>query len=153
MTEPCHKDTALNQQYCDSEHTRWKGGEEDRRGNAREARQCKRDENNVKGEDPIRTQGQHTTHHSRHSIGPQGKRQGGRHTQDGEANIRRGVSNTAALHSPCHPPPQRHPTVHDSPTLHQREGGARRGYPITRRARRDTHSHHSTRPDRQQYTT
>nr|DAI00468.1 MAG TPA: hypothetical protein [Caudoviricetes sp.] len=46
MTQPCHKDTALNQQCRDREHKWWKG---------EEGRQCKRDKNNVKG----RTQSEH----------------------------------------------------------------------------------------------
>lgn len=48
--------------------------------------------------------GQHSTHRLRHSTRPQGERQGGRQHTDGDADIRRGVNNTAALHSPCHPP-------------------------------------------------
>ena len=51
-------------------------------------------------------------HHSRHSIGPQSKQQGGRQHTDGDAAIRRGVSNTVALPSLCHPPsamPPHHP--------------------------------------------
>ena len=102
-------------------------------------------QDNAKG----RTQSEHgdnTQHHSRHSIGPQGKQQGGRQHADGDAHIRRGVSNTAALHSPCHPPPQRHPTVHDGPTLHHDEGGADRGYPTTRTAHTDTRHPHTTHP-------
>lgn len=93
MTQPCHKDTALNQQCCDSKH---KG----RRGTI----QYKRDKNNARGEDPIQRQGitAHTT--PRHSIGPQGKRQGETSTHGQGADIRRGVSNTAALPSSCHPP-------------------------------------------------
>lgn len=78
----------------------------------------------MQGARPNPNTGQHSTHHTRHSIGPQGERQGGRqhtdgghHTQDGEA------SNTAALPSPCHPPSAMPPTIHDSPTLHRDEEG------------------------------
>lgn len=96
MTQPCHKDTALNQQCCDSKH---KG----RRGTG----QCKRDKSNLKG----RTQSEHGdntgTTHNQHTP-PFNKATGqttrgtpthrqGTPTFDGEA------SNTAALQSPCHP--------------------------------------------------
>ena len=53
---------------------------------------------------------QHTT--PRHSTGPPHKQKGDANTQTGDTDIRRGVSNTAALHSPCHPPsamPPHHP--------------------------------------------
>nr|DAS34302.1 MAG TPA: hypothetical protein [Caudoviricetes sp.] len=30
MTQPCHKDTTLNQQCCDREHKRWRGRIRDR---------------------------------------------------------------------------------------------------------------------------
>lgn len=49
MTQPCHKDTALNQQYCDSKHKRRRGGKKERR------RQCKKGKSNAKG----RTQSEH----------------------------------------------------------------------------------------------
>lgn len=64
----------------------------------------------MQGARPNPNTGQHTTHHSRHSTGPQGKRQGGYQHTDGDTDIRRGVSNTTALphhtthHPPCHPP-------------------------------------------------
>lgn len=82
---------------------------------------------------------QHTP--PRHSIGPQGKRQGGRQHTDGEA------SNTAALHSPCHPPSATPPAllVMAPPTTTTR-GREDRGYPTTRTPRTHTHHPHTTHP-------
>lgn len=171
MTQPCHKDTALNQQCCDSKHkdrrgerntvppphfpthdkhdnTRQKRNEGDTRGTG----QCEGGQDNVKG----RTQSedrasQHT--HSRPSIGPQGKRQGDANTQTGDADIRRGVSNTAALHPPCHPPsamPPHHPRRPHPPP---QRGGSRQRIPHHTNST-DTHSpptHHT--PGKEQYTT
>lgn len=139
MTQPCHKDTALNQQCCDRKHTQWKEGEK-RRGNARGSKTIQEGREQREGEDSTRTRGQHTTHHPRHSIGPQGERQGGHHTQDGE------VSNTATLHSPCHPPsamPPHHPRRPHPPP---RRGGNRQRIPHHTNTT-DTHSpptHRST---------
>lgn len=70
--------------------------------------------------------GESQHYHSRHSIGPQGKRQGGRQHTDGDTDIRWGVSNTAALPSLCHPPPAMAPP---STTV---RGRVDRGYPTTR---------------------
>ena len=163
ITQPCHKDTALNQQCCDNEHKDRRGerdttphrtsppttntATQDKRGTRtmREEQTMRRRAGQCKMPDPIQRRGHRTHHHIRHSIGPQGKRQGGRQHADGDTDIQRGVSNTAALHSPCHPPPQRHPTIHDGPTLHHDEGGARRGYPTTRTAQTYTHHPHATR--------
>ena len=107
MTQPCHKDTTLNQQCCDREH---KEGERGRKRmtdttSPRPAihnthpptSHCimpphtrqKRDENNTKGG----TQSEHgdNTHTTRHSTGPQGKRQRGTPThKTGDANTQRG---------------------------------------------------------------
>ena len=76
--------------------------------------------------DPIRRRG--TTAHTapRHSTRPQGKRQGGRQHTDGDAVIRRGVSNTTALHSSCHPPPQHTPHHPRRPHPPPLRGGGRR---------------------------
>lgn len=100
-----------------------------------------------------RTQSEHgASQHTplRHSIGPQGKRQGGRQhadgghrTQDGEA------SSTAALQSSCHPPPTmppHHPQRPHPPP--RRGGGAGKGYPTTRTAQTHTHHPHATHPAR-----
>lgn len=78
MTQPCHKDTALNQQCCDSKH---KGGRvrgQNKKGETiQEGReQCERGEPNPKI-------GHHSTYCSRHSIEPQDKQQGGRQHTDG----------------------------------------------------------------------
>lgn len=54
------------------------------------------------------------------------------------------TARAAALHSPCHPPSQRHPTTHDGLTHHQREGRADRGYPTTRTPQTHAHRPHTT---------
>ena len=98
MTHPCHEDTALNQQCCDSKH-------KERRGTGQydgvEQTRCQTQSEH----------GHHSTYRPRHSIGPQSKRQGGHQHTGGDTNIRRGISNTAALPSPCHPPPPAHPAL------------------------------------------
>lgn len=76
--------------------------------------------------------GQHNTHHTALQQGHRINDKGDTNTQTGDTNIRRGVSNTAALHSPCHPPPHITPLFSDGPTLHHDEGGTDRGYPATR---------------------
>lgn len=53
---------------------------EEERDNTRGDRTTRKRQEQREGEDPIRTRGQHTTHHPRHSTGPQDKRQGGRQT-------------------------------------------------------------------------
>ena len=85
-----------------------------------------------------KTRGQHNNTPLPPFNGTTTQTEGGHHTQDGEA------SNTAALHSPCHPPSAMPPTIHDGPTLHHDEGGADRGYPTTRTAHTDTHHPHTT---------
>ena len=148
-----HNDTTLSQRHGTKSTMLRQGTQtvdrrrgEERRSNARGTRQCE-------GEYPIRTRGQHTTTTPRHSIGPQGKRQGGTPTRRrGRQHADGETGSTAALPSPCHPPPQRHPTVHDSPTLHHNEGGADRGYPTTRTPQTHTHHPHTT-PGNEQCTT
>ena len=77
--------------------------------------------------DPIQRRGITTHTTPRYSIGPQGKRQGGRQHTDGE--------------SVTQPPFIRHATHHhNGPTHHHCEGGADRGYPTTRTPQ--THTHH-----------
>ena len=99
MIQPCHKDTTLNQQCCDNKHA--KGGAMQRGSKTiREgARQYKTGE-------PNRTRGTAAHTAPRHSTGPPCKLERDANTQTGDTDIRRGVSNTAALPSPCHPPPQ-----------------------------------------------
>ena len=164
ITQPCHKDTRLKQQYCDNEHkieeqsrterspatalphpqqTRQHKTEEEREryeGNG----QCEGEGHNAK----CQTQSEHGTtqhthtpaiqqdHHANKRGTPTHRRE--TPTFDGEA------SSTTALQSPCHPPPQRHPTVHDGHTLHHDEGGAHRGYPTTRTPQTHTHHPHTT---------
>lgn len=105
MTQPRHKNTALNQQCCDKEH----GGERRKEG---EARRCKRGKT-CEGEDPIQAQGQHTPPHP--AI------QRDHHTRRGTPHTRRGdqqhsrpsltmpPTTTTAPHHPRwpHPPPRR----------------------------------------------
>ena len=119
MTQPCHKDTALNQQCCDSEH-------KDREH---------REENG----DNTRQGGQHNTRT------PPPFNRTTTQTKGGTPHTRRGGQQHSrpSLTMPPHHPPC-HPTIHDGPTLHHDEGGADRGYPTTRTAHRDTHPHHAT---------
>jgi hypothetical protein len=65
----------------------------------------------------------------------------GRQHTDGEDN------NTAALHSPCHPTPQYHPTIHNTPTHYHCKGGVTGGYPTTQTPQ--THTLHHTPHTRQ----
>ena len=92
----------------------------------------------MKGRTRHETRGQHTPPHPPPFNGTATQTEGGHQHADGEA------SNTAALPSPCRPPPQRHPTVHDGPTLHHREGGIDGGCPDTRTAQTRTHHPHTT---------
>ena len=93
MTQPCHKDTPLNQQCCNSRHKGRRGGWTIREG-AEHAR-CR-----TQRED--KASQQHTTH--RHSIGPQGKQQGGRQHADGGHRHSTG--------SPATQPPFTHHATH-----------------------------------------
>nr|DAQ96227.1 MAG TPA: hypothetical protein [Caudoviricetes sp.] len=72
MTQPCHKDTTLNQQCCDSKHKGGEGGLDNTRGSK-----------TIQGAGPNPKTGQHSTCHPRHSIRPQSERQGGRQHTDG----------------------------------------------------------------------
>ena len=58
--------------------------------------------------------------------------QTGTPTFDGESVTQPPFTHHATHHPPCHP------TIHEGPTLHQREGGADRGYPTTRTAQTHT---------------
>lgn len=82
---------------------------------------------------PIRRRGQHTPATPAIQRGHHANRRGTPHT-------RRGVSNTTALPSPCHPPSTTAP-----PTTTVR-GRADRGYPTTRTAQTHTHHPHTTHP-------
>ena len=87
---------------------------------------------------PIRTRGQHTTHPSRHSTGPQGKRKGDTTHETGRPATLPPFPHHATHH------PQRHPTIRDGPTIHNDEGVAHRGYPTTRTAQTHTRHPHTT---------
>lgn len=149
-----HKDTTLSQRHhtkpthCDSEHKRWSGGKEER------GETTQKGQNNTRGARTIRKGGlnPNTGQHSprpRHSTGPSRNRKGGHQHADGDADIQRGVSNTAAPslttppttttapHHPRwpHPPPRRggertedtppheqHRHTHRTRTPHTRQG-------------------------------
>jgi len=85
-----------------------------------------KDGDNVKGE----TQSEHGDNTQpttpRHSTGPPRTQKGDTTRTEGEP------TSTAALQSPCHPPPHITPLFSDGPTLHHNEGGVDRGYPTTR---------------------
>lgn len=100
----------------------------------------------IRGARPNPKTGHHNTYHSRHSTGPQGKRQGGANMQTGDANIQRGCQQRDTPPFLTMPPhhPLCHPTIRDSPTHHHDEGGAHRGYPTTQTAQTHTHHLHTT---------
>ena len=173
MTQPCHKDTPLNQQCCDNGHTR------------------------VAREESNRTQFTPTQHTPRHSQAhtttlphPQHTTQRGSTTMQGEARqhkVPNQFEDGAPQHtplppfngttmqtggghqhtdggsppyarpsltmpptSPCHPPPN------DSPTHHHNEGGSNRRIPHhtnSTQTHRHTHHPHTTRPSKEQCTT
>ena len=151
-----HSETPVTPHVRPLDHTPPHFPTHNKHGNTRQKRNGNdtRGTDNVKGNrqckvpDPTRTRGNTQPTAPRHSTGPPREQKGDTNTQTGDANIRRGVSNTAALPSPCHPPPQRHPTIRDGPTHHQREGGAHRGYPTTRTVQTHTHHPHTTHPAR-----
>lgn len=97
----------------------------------------------MKGETQSEHGGQHTLATPRHSTGPPRKQKGGTPTHKTGR-----PGDTAALQSPCHPPPQRHPTIHEGPTHHHCEGGAHRGCPTTRTPQTHTRHPHTTHPTR-----
>ena len=142
-TQPCHKDTTLNQQCCDSKHTKEKGDRAKQEGG----------KNNMKG----RTQSQHgTTHTPPRPAIQQGHRvndTGDADIQTGDTDIRRGASNTTALHSPCHPPSTTAPHHPRQPHPPPRRGGARKGYPTTRTPQTHVHHPHTAASGKEQYTT
>lgn len=135
MTQPCHKDTTLNQQCCDSKH---KGRKE--ANNTRGSRTTQ-----DAGPNPNMGITAHTTpaiqqdHHANRRGTPTHRR-GHRHSTGRPATLP--PFNRHATH-----PPHTRPTIHDSPTLHHDEGGgADRGYPTTRTAQTHTHHPHTTHP-------
>ena len=115
----------------------------------------KREQNNTRraeqyeGAVPNPNTGTTHTHHSRHSTGPPRKRKGDTNTQTGDANIRRGVSNTAALHSPCHPPSTMPPHHSQWPHPPPRRGESGRRIPHhTNTTDTHPHPHHTTHPEK-----
>lgn len=95
----------------------------------------------MQGAGPNPKTGHHSTHHSRHSIRPQGKRQGGTPTHGrghrhstGRPATQPPFTHDATHHPLCHPPSAMAP-----PSTTTR-GRADRGYPTTRTAQ--THAHH-----------
>lgn len=119
MTQPCHKDTTqTNNAVTENiDGGKWKRRREE------EERQCERDRTTqegrkqCEGEDPIRTREQHTPTLPPFN-GTTTQTEGEHYTQDGEA------SNTAALPSPCHPPPQHTPHRPQWPHPPPRRGGS-----------------------------
>ena len=183
MTQPCHKDTPLNQQCCDSEHTEEAGGKKrttrhtphatrhthpaihnTRRHASSHIAPChhtqdRRGTRQREGDKTMRrggsnpNTGHHNTHHSRHSTRPPHKRDGGHQHTDGGHQHSREVNHTAALPLLCHPPPQRHPPPTIAPPTTTTRGRADRGYPTTRTPQTDSHLHHTTHLAMEQYAT
>lgn len=84
-----------------------------------------------------------TTHNTTHPAIQQGHRvndKGDANTKTGDADIRRGVSNTAALHSPCHPPSTTAPHHPRWPHPPPRRGGSIQRIPHHTNST-DTHPH------------
>lgn len=135
MTQPCHKDTPLNQQRCDSKHKGRRGT-----GQRKGVGQCKRGKNNVKGRTP--SQQRDNTQPTTPAI-----QQDHHVNEEGDTTHKTGMpNNTAALthHATHHR--STHPPFCDGPTLHHDEGGAHRGYPTTRTTQTHTHHPHTTHP-------
>ena len=165
MTQPCHKNTTLNQQCCDSKHKE-KGGQKNKTRSTHHrtspptthtaTQDRSEDEDNVKGgqdnarcrtqseEDgeTVRNGEHHTPYTTALQRGPPTKRQGDADTKQGGRQHTAGrINDTAALHSPRHPPSAMPPTTQRCPHHHHDEGGADRGYPTAQRPRTDTHPH------------
>lgn len=157
ITQPCHKDTAPNQQCCDREHRRWKRGEEERR--IKEGKQCKTGKTMQEEREQCEEDGDNTRQGDNTQPAPPAIQQGHRVNDKGTptrrrpTDIQRGVSNTAALphHATHHP--LCHPTIHDGPTHHHDEGGTDRGYPTTRTAQTYTHHPHTAAPGKEHCVT
>ena len=138
MTQPCHKDTALNQQCCDSKHNAWKGGEKDRRDNARGARA-------MQGAGPNPNTGQHSTHPPPFNTATGQTERGRQHTDRGRPH---------STGSPATRPPFTHHATHhhsmpppfcDGPPPPPRRGGSAQRIPHHTNTT-DTHSpptHHT----------
>ena len=135
MTQPCHKDTHLNQQCCNSKHT-------ERAGRYKRTRTMKERAGQRKVPDPTRTREHHNTRTTRPStrVTKQTTR-GHRYKHEGDANVRKGDHHHSTRPSTTMPPhhPRCHPTIHN-------EGGVNGGYPTTQRPRTDTHRLHHTHP-------
>ena len=95
--------------------------------------------NTAKGARTTQDRGTTHTHHTPPFNKTTIQQQGGTPILNGRDN-----ATAPALPSLCHPPPQRHPTIHDGPTHHHDEGVAHRGYPTTRTAQTHTHHPHTT---------
>lgn len=132
ITQPCHKDTTLNQQCCDSKHKR-EGGLDNTRGSR-----------TMQGAQPNPKTGHHTTTTPRHSIGTQGKRQGGRQCTDG------GRQHSTGSQSRCRPSLTMPPTIRYAPHHPRRphppprQGGSAQRIPHHTNST-DTHTTHTPR--------
>lgn len=148
MTQPCHKDTTLNQQCCDSKH---KTEEESRAQfhhrtsppTTNTTPQDRRGMRTIRGEQtmrrgarqhempyPIRTRDNtqptpppfnETTTHTRR--GTPTRRRGTPHTRQGRPSTQPPFTHHATHHPLCHP------TIHNGPTHHHDEGGSAQRIP------------------------
>ena len=158
MTQPCHKDTTLNQQHCNSKHKSGRAGEQDKTPphfpthNKHDTTRQKRNGNDTRGTGNVEgsraMQGARpspNTGAAQHTPPPPFngttmQMEGGHHTQDGDAN------SIAALHPPCHPPSATPPALPRWPHPPPRRGGSGQRIPHHTNST-DTHSpapHHST---------
>jgi len=150
MTQPCHKDTTLNQQHCDREHGRWGEGEEKEKRDTTIHTETTRTpphfptHTEEKGETMRRELG--TMREGGDPIQSRGNTQPPRPAiQHGHHANRRGTPtfNGESVTQPpfiTMPPTIRyatHPSAMAPPTIHD-EGGADRGYPTTRTAQTHT---------------
>ena len=180
MTQPCHKHTTLNQQYCDNGHTRWMGRESNGTQFTHNTQHTthnppppftsthhlpishcimpphtrrKRNETTRREQDNVKGRTQSEDGAPQHTPLPPFNRtttQTGRGHQHTDGR----VSVTApTLHQPCHPTSSCHPPPNDSPTHPHDEGGAHRGYPTTRTPQTHTHHSHTTTPGKKRCAT
>ena len=172
MTQPCHKDTTLNQQCCDSKH---KTEEESRAQfhhrtsppTTNTTPQDRRGMRTIRGEQtmrrgarqhempyPIRTR-DNTQPTPRHSMRPPRTQDGGHQHADGGHRTQDRGGHQHSRPSLTMPPTIRYatpPSTTAPPTTTTR-GGAHRGYPTTRTPHtRTPHTTHHT-PGKEQCTT
>ena len=116
--------------------------------NTKKTRQCEVPDLNRRQGTLRRGRGQHETRGQHNNTPHPAIQQSHRVNDKGDANTQKGDTTHKTGRPATQPPfphhathhPLCHPTIHDGPTHHHDEGGARRGYPTTRTPQ--THAHH-----------